>query len=240
MRTASRRSVIPPDRRPTEGLFGRHSNSSDYDLTSHVFRFLGALAVNHHSLVAAMTTIDDLWYLATRAEQEAEQVSHRLTEAHEGFLERSHSRRVSRPRFRTLAERIAEFGAPYGAHSVVYRPSGELLLVWHSGVDMWVVPGGEPDPGESFREAAERELAEEAGVSANFDGLGLNVRVDLRCDDYSMWGVLPLFEARTEGHSTPEPADPDGEITEAAWFDDLPENTRDREDLQAWREFALG
>jgi 8-oxo-dGTP diphosphatase len=186
-----------------------------------------------------MTTVDDLWYLATQAEQEAEQVYHRLTTAYDGFLERSHSRRVSRSRFRTLAGRITEFGAPYGAHSLVYRPSGEILLVWHSGVDMWVVPGGEPDPDESFRETAERELVEEAGVSANYDGLAMNVRVDIRCDEYSMWGVLPLFEARAEGDATPEPADPDGEITEAAWFDDLPENTRDRDDLLAWREFAF-
>ncbi|UPW00297.1 NUDIX domain-containing protein [Halorussus gelatinilyticus] len=186
-----------------------------------------------------MTTVDDLWYLATRADQRAEQVHHRLTDAHDDFLERRHSRRVSRSRFRTLAERIAEFGAPYGAHSIVYRPSGELLLVWHAGVDMWVVPGGEPDPDESFRRAAERELAEEAGVEASYDGLAMNVRVEVRCDDYETWGVLPLFEARVEGETAPEPDDPDGEITDADWFADLPENTRDREDLQAWREFAL-
>jgi 8-oxo-dGTP diphosphatase len=186
-----------------------------------------------------MTTVDDLWYLATRANQRAERAHHRLTDAHDDFLERRHSRRVSRSRFRTLAERIAEFGAPYGAHSVVYRPSGELLLVWHGGVEMWVVPGGEPDSDESFRRAAERELAEEAGVEARYDGLAMNVRVELHCDDYETWGVLPLFEARVEDEVTPEPADPDGEVTDADWFEDLPENTRDREDLRAWREFAL-
>jgi 8-oxo-dGTP diphosphatase len=190
-----------------------------------------------------MTTVDDLWYLATRAEQQAEQVHHQLTDDHEGFLERTHSRRVSRRRFRTLAERIAEFGAPYGAHSVVYRPSGELLLVWHAGVEMWVVPGGEPDPGESFREAAARELAEEAGLEPSadvtYDGLAMAVRVELHCDDHAAWGVLPLFEARAEPGVTPTADDPDGEITDARWFDDLPENTRDREDLLAWRAAAL-
>jgi len=187
-----------------------------------------------------MTTVDDLWYLATRAEQRAEQAHHRLVDSHEGFLERHHARRVSRSRFRTLADRIADCGAPYGAHSVAYRPSGELLLVWHEGVDMWVVPGGGVDRDESFREAAERELAEEAGVTASYDGLAMNVRVDVRCADYSTWGVLPLFAARVEDDAVPEPADPDGEITDARWFDDLPENTRDREDLLAWREYALG
>lgn len=185
-----------------------------------------------------MTSIDDLWYLATQAEQQAEQVHHRLTDAHEDFLEREHRRQVSRRRFRTLAERIEEFGAPYGAHSLVYRSSGELLLVWHEGVEMWVVPGGEPRDGESFREAAERELAEEAGIEADYEGLGLSIRVSLRAGEYSTWGVLPLFAARAEDVE-PSAADPDGEITEARWFAELPEDTRDREDLQAWREYAL-
>lgn len=187
-----------------------------------------------------MNSVDDLWYLATQAEQQAEQARHQLTDVHEEFMERTHFRRVSRSRFRTLAERIAETGGPYGAHSVVYRPPGELLLVWHAGVDMWVVPGGEPDPGESFREAAERELREEAGVTATYDGLAMNVRVNVHSDEYSTWGVLPLFEARVEDGATPTTNDPDGEITDAQWFAEPPENTRDREDLLAWREHALG
>jgi len=186
-----------------------------------------------------MTTVDDLWYLATRAEQRADGAHHRLTGARDDYLERTHRRRVSRRRFRTLAERIREWGAPYGAHSVVYRPSGELLLVYHEGVGMWVVPGGEPRDDESFRAAAERELAEEAGVDAEYDGLAMAIRVEIECDEYATWGVLPLFEARAET-AAPTVADPDGEITDARWFDDLPEDTRDREDLLAWRERALG
>ena len=185
-----------------------------------------------------MTTLDDHWYLATQAEQRAEQTYHRLTEEYDDFLERTHSRRVSRSHFRTLAERIREAGAPYGAHSVVYRPSGELLLVWHEGVEMWVVPGGGVRDSESFRAAAERELAEEAGIEAAYDGLAMTVRVTIQCDEYSTWGVLPLFEARAET-TTLAVEDPDGEITDAQWFADLPENTRDREDLLAWREHAL-
>jgi len=96
----------------------------------------------------------------------------------------------------------------------------------------------EPRPDESFREAAERELAEEAGVDADYDGLAMSVRVDIECDEYATWGVLPLFEARAEATALTV-ADPDGEIADAGWFDDLPEDTRDREDLLAWRERAL-
>ncbi|WP_255198857.1 NUDIX domain-containing protein [Halorarius litoreus] len=183
-------------------------------------------------------TVDRLWYLADEASQQAEQAYHRLTARHDATLEPDYERRVSRRRFRTLAERIRETGAPYGAHTVVYRDSGELLLVRHEGVDLWVLPGGEVDPGETFREAAERELAEEAGVEVAYDGLGMLGRVEVSSGDHETWGVLPVFAAEAVT-TEPEVADPDGEISEARWFDDLPEDTRDREDLVAWRERVL-
>lgn len=182
--------------------------------------------------------IDDLWFLANRAEQRAEQAYHRLTEGYTRFLEFSRTYDVSRGRFRTLARRVSATGAPYGAHTVVYRPDGEVLLVWHEGVDMWVLPGGEVDEGESYREAAERELYEEAGLEAEYDGLAIATRTAIRSGEYSTWGVLPVFQARAET-TTPTVHDPDGEITEARWFDELPENTRDREQLVAWQEEGL-
>ncbi|MFB6218930.1 MAG: NUDIX domain-containing protein [Halobacteriaceae archaeon] len=181
--------------------------------------------------------IDDLWYLATDAEQCAEQAYHRLVEAYGDFLEFERARSVSRDRFRTLAERVVATGAPYGAHTAVYRPSGELLLVRHEGVGMWVLPGGEPEDGESFREAAERELAEEAGLPADYEGLAMVTRYRFSCRGHDAWGVLPVFAARASGQ--PEVRDPDGEITAARWFADLPEDTRDREELETWRERAL-
>lgn len=185
-----------------------------------------------------MTTLDDLWYLSEEAAQRAEQSYHRLCEYHDDFMETSHTKRVSRQRFRTLARRIRETGAPYGAHTLVYRHSGELLLVRHKGVDMWVLPGGLPDDNESFREAARRELLEEAGIVVEYDGLGLLSRVNLYAGDHSTWGVLPVFAARA-GETDLEVCDPDDEISAARWFYDLPEDTRDREDILAWREWAF-
>lgn len=182
-----------------------------------------------------MTTFDDLWYEATEASQRAERAYHRLRQQHGSFLEFERRRGVSRPRFRTLSGRIRRSGAPYGAHTIVYRPDGELLLVRHEGVDMWVLPGGEPETDEGFREAAERELGEEAGVEASYEGLGVLTRVTIACDDHETWGVLPVFAARAE---TTEPAidDPDGEISAASWFDELPADTRDRDQLLEWRD----
>ncbi|MDS0258224.1 NUDIX domain-containing protein [Haloarcula sp. S1CR25-12] len=182
-----------------------------------------------------MTTVDDLWYLADVASQQAEQTYHDLVEEYDGFVEFTRHRRVQRPRFRTVAEDARDHGAPFGAHSLAFRPTGELLLVRHDGVDMWVLPGGELDPGETFSDAALRELREESGIEATIDGLGMLGRIEFYCDNNNTWGVLPVFEARAE---TTDIAvqDPDNEISEARWFDELPADTRDREEIQRWRE----
>ena len=182
-----------------------------------------------------MTSLDGLWYLADEAARHAERAYHRTADAHGGdHIERTLEKRVSRGRFRTLAERIRDCGAPYGAHTLVRREGGELLLVRHEGVDMWVLPGGGVDGTESYREAAERELHEEAGIDADYGGLAMLNRVEVSCGSYDTWGVLPVFAARAET-TDPTVADPDGEISAARWFDPvaLPEDTRDREDVIA-------
>jgi len=185
-----------------------------------------------------MTSFDELWYLADAAAQQAEQTYHRIAEAHEDFIEFTRNRRVSRPRFRTVAERTKDNGLPYGSHVLVHRPDGRVLLVRHDVVDMWVLPGGEVDGDESFREAARRELGEEAGIDATFDGLGMLARVEFRCDGNSTWGVLPVFQGRARS-TTLEVADPDGEISEARWFDTLPEDARNRDKIEEWRQYRL-
>jgi hypothetical protein len=50
--------------------------------------------------------------------------------------------------------------------------------------------------------------------------------------------VLPVFAATAETTATTI-SDPDDEISAAEWFADLPADTRDREDLLAWRERVL-
>lgn len=187
-----------------------------------------------------MTVVDDLWYLADEAKQQAEQTYHRLSETYGSYREFETTKHVSRRRFEVVARRINENGAPYGAHTLTHRNSGELLLVRHEGVDLWVLPGGQADGDERFRKAAQRELREEAGVDAEYSGLGLLGRVFFRTGEYSTWGVLPIFEAEVP-QAEPEPIvdDPDDEISAAEWFDELPADTRDREQLEQWRERNL-
>ncbi|MFB6301131.1 MAG: NUDIX hydrolase [Halobacteriales archaeon] len=181
-----------------------------------------------------MTSVNHLWYLGHQAAQRSEQIYHRLDDRYDGYMEPTHHRSVSRRRFETLTNRILESGVPYGAHTLVYRPTGELLLVRHEGVDQWVLPGGGIRHGETYRDAAERELHEEAGVEASFDGLAMLTRVEIHCEDTDCWGVVPIFEAKARSDDL-EVADPDDEISAADWFRRLPDDTRDRKDLQAWR-----
>ncbi|MCQ4332559.1 NUDIX domain-containing protein [Natronomonas sp. F2-12] len=180
-----------------------------------------------------MTSIDGLWYLAEEAERRAERAAHRLSERYgdEG-IRRTYRKRVSRARFRTLATRIRRHGTPYGVHTLVRREGGELLLVRHEGVDLWVLPGGGVDGSESFRETAERELEEEAGIGATYRGLAMVARVEINCRGCDTWGLLPVFHATAETTETAV-SDPDGEISDARWFDPdgMPEDTRDRGDL---------
>ena len=185
-----------------------------------------------------MTTVDDLWYLADEASQQAEQSYHRLSGEHDRLLEFETTKHVSRDRFRTVARRIRDNGAPYGAHTLAYRESGALLLVRHEAIGLWVLPGGETNSDESFREAAERELHEESGVEVAYDGLGMLGRVRFHTGDHSTWGVLPLFEGRAVD-TDPAVSDPDGEITDADWFREVPPDTRDREQLLRWRDHRL-
>jgi len=182
-----------------------------------------------------MTAVDNLWYLADEADQQAEQTYHNLQSAHQNITEFSKTRWVSRPRFRTIAQRIGDNGLPYGSHALVTRDSGELLLVRHRDVGMWVLPGGEVDGNETFEGAARRELIEEAGISATFNGLALLARVEFHGDGHTTWGVLPIYEASADATDL-SIEDPDGEIVDAQWFDTLPEDTRDRNVLQSWHE----
>lgn len=185
-----------------------------------------------------MTVVDNLWYRAEEAQQVAEQTYHRLLESTEDPMEFTRTRYVSRPRFETITDRILANGLPYGAHTVAAR-DGELLLVRHEAVGKWVLPGGEVGEDESFQGAASRELTEEAGIEATYRGLDLLGQVQFYCDEYETWGVLPIYRAEpTDGSLTVE--DPDGEITDANWFETLPEDTRDRDVLTRWLETRHG
>ncbi|MFB6163464.1 MAG: NUDIX hydrolase [Halococcoides sp.] len=181
-----------------------------------------------------MTSVDRLWYLADEAAQQAERTTHRLRERHDDPLAFDLERHVSRSRFQTIVDRIRENGLPYGAQVLVRTPSDEILLVRQSGLDRWVLPGGQIHDDETIREGAIRELDEEAGVEVDIDGLGLLGRVQFYSEGHQTWGVLPVYEAVSK-RVEPTIDDPDDEILDAAWFEELPPETRDRNLLERYR-----
>jgi 8-oxo-dGTP diphosphatase len=181
-----------------------------------------------------MTTVGELWYLADEADRRAEETYHDLVERHDDVMERELDRRVGRKHFRRAVERGRQSGAAYGVHTIVYRESGALCLVRHDAVNQWVLPGGEVGADETFRDAAAREVREEAGVDPAYDGLAMLMHVDIRCDDHATRGIVPVYAAEA-GERSLSVEDPDGEITEARWFEEPPEDTRDREHILARR-----
>src|ERR671910_1212033 len=66
-------------------------------------------------------------------------------------------------------------GMDFGVRvAAVVEREGALLLVRHQKPDWqpyWVLPGGRLEPDETIPECAEREVAEETGLSARFSGV---------------------------------------------------------------------
>jgi 8-oxo-dGTP diphosphatase len=52
--------------------------------------------------------------------------------------------------------------------AIFCRNGGEILLVRHKRLDLWLPVGGELEPGETPLEAARRELREETGLEGSF------------------------------------------------------------------------
>jgi 8-oxo-dGTP pyrophosphatase MutT (NUDIX family) len=70
------------------------------------------------------------------------------------------------------APRFPRFSLPFQVAAVCYRRKGlsaEFLLVNTNGGGKWTFPKGDPEPGMSHSQAAEREAWEEAGVRGHIE-----------------------------------------------------------------------
>lgn len=112
---------------------------------------------------------------------------------------------------------------PYRTRSaarVVVRAPGRVLLFSDTdpgvpGSQWWVTPGGGLDAGETFREAAVRELAEETGLQVGADDLigpiarrvvrhGYSDQVLEQTEEFFALDLPASFEPDTAGHTAKE------------------------------------
>lgn len=111
--------------------------------------------------------------------------------------------------------------ATLGVRGIVRDDDGRVLLVRHTYLPGWYLPGGGVDPGETIAAAIAREIAEETAVSVvgapRLFGLYLNRRVSRR--DHV---ALLVYDAPV---GRPVPRGPAIEIAETGFFalDALPE-----------------
>jgi 8-oxo-dGTP pyrophosphatase MutT (NUDIX family) len=127
-----------------------------------------------------------------------------------------------------IVHRLITFGALFqrpvtlGVRAAVFDPDNRVMLVRHSYVPGFYLPGGGVEPGETLVEALARELIEECGVRLTsppmLRGVYLNRRASRR--DH-----VALFVVRDFDYDGPRP--PDREIVEADFFplDALPQDT---------------
>lgn len=112
---------------------------------------------------------------------------------------------------------------PYtlGVRVIVENEEGSVLLVRHSYLPGWYLPGGGVDTGESLDEAASREVLEEAGIAASEQPVLLNFYLNLEATGRDHVGLFHL-KVWTEAENYLQP---NAEIVEAGFFslDALPE-----------------
>ena len=109
-----------------------------------------------------------------------------------------------------------------GARVLVFDDEGRVLLVRHTYMPGWFLPGGGVERGETMKAAAVRELYEEVGITPEGDLSFFGLYADFReyKSDHVALYVL---------HSFRHAPNPNWEIAESGFFapDELPDETTD-------------
>jgi 8-oxo-dGTP pyrophosphatase MutT (NUDIX family) len=112
-------------------------------------------------------------------------------------------------------------GLTLGVRAVVVDEAGKVLLIQHTYIKGWYLPGGGVERGETAETAVVRELQEEAGVRALSRPRLLSAHSNevLHPGDHVLVYRIEAWE--------PCASDAEGEIHAVGWFglNDLPEET---------------
>ncbi len=102
---------------------------------------------------------------------------------------------------------------------VLRRPDGRTLSVRKGGTRMYMFPGGKPEPGETAREAAVREVAEETGIRLRPDELtclGVHEAAAANEAGFRVVGHVFALARPLAEHEAPVKA---AEIADLTWLD---------------------
>lgn len=118
---------------------------------------------------------------------------------------------IDEPRLAGLAR--TDPAVPLTASLVVLWCDGKCLMVFNRFRQAWELPGGMLDPGETPRQAAFRELAEESAQhpeTLDLAGVALSrVAPDMRLEH------LAIYTGRID---SPAPFTPNAEMSQAMWW----------------------
>jgi len=104
-------------------------------------------------------------------------------------------------------------GMTLGVRAVAVDAEGRVMLVKHTYLAGWWLPGGGVDRGETIGDAAARELFEETGLKATAPGRLISVHSNERFfrGDHVLVYRFDAFETGALTHH--------GEIAETGWFE---------------------
>ncbi|PSQ18585.1 ADP-ribose pyrophosphatase [Halobacteriales archaeon QS_8_69_26] len=161
--------------------------------------------------------------LTRRSRDRVDDLAARLRDDHGEFRTVEKEWRHPPGFYESLVERF-EAGHAGGAGGWIYDDDGRVLLAKDEGTVGWMDPGGKREPGESFEEAARREIREETGGEVTLTGVlelhRITVYDGTDRDRPHLLEPIVIFEARYEG-GDPEPTD--GEIEAVEWFESTPD-----------------
>lgn len=124
--------------------------------------------------------------------------------------------------------------ARWGVGAAVTDADDRTLLVYQR--EQWLLPGGMLEPDETHAEGAAREVEEETGVPVDVTGLGAVVEQTFHNHETGETFEFEFAAFRADPEHTRIADDPglaDESIEAVAWHDTLPEDTLQREMVEA-------